>query len=84
MTSKLRDNAYKGVWDECDLEYLFSRLGEEVAELRMSCEAAKADFDTDVGIHLKRNDIHRIAREAADVANFALMIQDRCGGTKAR
>lgn len=62
MERTLRDNDHKGGWKGCTDEYLISRLREEVDEL-IAAMAAKEPRDV-------------IYKEAADVANFALMIAD--------
>ena len=61
MKLKLAVNSHKGGWQDCDPEYLYYRLVEEVGEL------GRAIFGTRGGV---------IAHEAADVANFAMMIED--------
>lgn len=61
MKLKLAVNSHKGGWQDCDPEYLYYRLVEEVGEL------GRAIFGTRGG---------DIGCEAADVANFAMMIED--------
>lgn len=69
MLRKLNENDDKGGWEECSYEYLIKRLGEEVAELAAI---------TPMGFG--KSDRHRmLAEEAADVANFAMMIADNAG-----
>jgi len=64
MEKQLSKNDYKGGWEvsNCSLEYLYLRLMEELGELA-SIRAGSANGDT--------------VKEAADVANFAMMIADR-------
>ncbi len=62
MEKTLRYNDRKGSWKKETMMYLTSRLVEEVGELLMAVHDC---FDDEV-----------IKTEAADVANFALMIQD--------
>jgi len=62
MEKKLRANDHKDGWDFPPLDWLFERLLEEVEELRVEIVARKS--------------AHNIS-EAADVANFAMMIADR-------
>lgn len=62
MEAKLRANDHKGGWKQSPVTYLFSRLEEEVAELKK----AVVNGGT--------------LGEAADVANFAMMIADTHGG----
>jgi NTP pyrophosphatase (non-canonical NTP hydrolase) len=63
MQRALNDNDHKDGWDECSLGYLFGRLGEEVQELKEAMQAIDRDPEL-------------IVSEAADVANFAMMIAD--------
>ncbi len=64
MEEALRRNDYKGNWQDCEVTgYLWERLTEEKRELKR----ALADSDST-----------RIEREAADVANIAMMIADQC------
>ncbi|WP_245628942.1 hypothetical protein [Alicyclobacillus shizuokensis] len=66
MELKLRENDHKGGWLECDVWWLFSRLYEEVAELQEAMyEVAAGDASRE-----------KVIREAADIANFAMMIAD--------
>jgi hypothetical protein len=62
MEQKLRANDYKGGWHDSKLDDLFDGLLEEVEELRDVVKARK-------GAH--------IIEEAADVANFCMMLADR-------
>ncbi len=65
MEERLRANDHKGErgWEDKDLDWLLQRLGDEYIELR----SAMAHDDWDA-----------VRLEAADVANFAMMIVDRC------
>jgi NTP pyrophosphatase (non-canonical NTP hydrolase) len=74
MERVLRDNDHKGGWQDCEPEWLLMRLRQEVAEL---------DEAMQKGTIARRDESGRtsdwpadIAREAADVANFAMMIAD--------
>jgi NTP pyrophosphatase (non-canonical NTP hydrolase) len=67
MESRLRANDHKPGWKQDIAPALFRRLQEEAAELD-----GAIDFGTP----------GEIAKEAADVANFAMMIADVCGGLK--
>jgi len=62
MEKKLKRNDHKGGWVGEDIDYLLDRLDEEVVELRKAIEKE----------HIGK----RIKNEAADVANFAMMIAD--------
>lgn len=68
MYEKLEKNKHKGGWKDCDKKYLLNRLKQEVAELNLACSVSDGIIDP--------NDIRR---EAADVANFAMMIADNFG-----
>lgn len=60
MENQLRENDHKGGWSECTVSYLWSRLIEELNELKIAVFDGRGD----------------IALEAADVANFAMMLVD--------
>ena len=62
MEEKLRENDYKGGWKGCDMQYLSMRLTQEREELRKAVE---------------RGDPTEVLREAADVANFCMMIAEK-------
>jgi NTP pyrophosphatase (non-canonical NTP hydrolase) len=62
MEEKLKLNRHKGDWrEEDDVLRLFDPLKEETVELQCSMATGTAE---------------EIAKEAADVANFAMMIAD--------
>lgn len=61
MDVKLKKNAWKDPWYNCSLQYLSMRLTQERKEL---CRALKFD------------DPKKVLEEAADVANFAMMLAD--------
>ena len=65
MEEKLRQNEHKGGWNACDHEYLLNRLLDEYQEL----VKAVAEYDAEA-----------ILEEAADVANFCVMIVDNVFG----
>ena len=62
MLSRLDSNSGKGHWSECEDSYLIRRLLEEVGELVESI--------------IDKEHTSLIVREAADVANFAMMLAD--------
>lgn len=65
MEKKLRrDDGSKAHWDRCDFVWLLKRLLQEAEELE---EAIQDDSPQE------------IVKEAADVANFAMMISDNAG-----
>jgi hypothetical protein len=61
MEKKLQENDRKGGWENCSPGYLMRRLREEYQEL--------------LGLMIPQ-DREKIIREAADIANFAMMIAD--------
>ena len=62
MENVLRDNDYKGGWEDIDVGWLLGRLQEEVCELENE-------------LHVSNNE-EKIIKECCDVANFAMMIAD--------
>ncbi len=64
MVVKLGENSHKTHWSRSTDAYLMRRLVQETKELRNA---------------LKKGDAKEIGREAADVANFAMMIADNAG-----
>lgn len=68
MESKLRKNDHRDGWSHSSNEFLLSRLQAEVDELHES---------------VRQHDPPMIiAQEAADVANFAMMLADNAGALK--
>ena len=65
MEARLRANDHKGGWQRCSIDWLLARLIQEAGEL---AEEVIAEI-TEKGV----------LYEAADVANFAMMIADRAG-----
>ena len=79
------ENARKGSWLKCRRSYLFARLVQESFELawaligrwwRERRFANKPSADTMTDYHRARIDV---INEAADVANFAMMLADKTG-----
>lgn len=66
MKSRLHANRSKGGWKGYSTRYLVTRLKEEVTELENALDATPRYKD-------------HITKEAADVANFAMMIADNEG-----
>lgn len=62
MTNELMKHLSRPGWKHECIAYLEDRLGEEIAEL---CDAIESNQPKDV-----------VEKEAADVANFAMMIAD--------
>jgi NTP pyrophosphatase (non-canonical NTP hydrolase) len=73
MEDKLVENDGKRGWRRNDAYQLHDRLLEEAAELRQAMTDAGGDAAPNAST---------IAREAADVANFAMMIADIAGGLR--
>jgi hypothetical protein len=67
MEKKLDKNEHKGAWEETSSWWLMRRLVDEVEELREQ---------------LRIGGPMEVVEEAADVANFAMMIADNSGGLK--
>ena len=65
MELKLRDNDHKGGWARCEHSWLLDRLKQEVVELEKELDQV--------------DNQENVIKEAADVANFALMIADLAG-----
>ncbi len=78
MEAKLRENDHKGSWKGEATSYLSRRCGNELDELRAALRTLNAYDGMDANKRLGYR--ATVAREAADVANFAMMIADACGG----
>lgn len=63
MSRKLVENYHKGGWRDNSVESLRKRIDEELEELDLAIANGRP-YDV-------------IAREAADVANMVMMVQDR-------
>ena len=73
MIYKLRQNQAKGNrdgWKQEDAATLIARCAEELGELAKACRTRGAKTKTAISVR----------EEAADVANFAMMIADLFGG----
>jgi NTP pyrophosphatase (non-canonical NTP hydrolase) len=66
MKEQLIKNEEKGGWKDCANNYFFARLFDEIGELRDALRAARG------GARERKEILH----EAADVANFIMMIVD--------
>ncbi len=66
MLAKLRTNRDKRPWTEADVEFLYTRLWQEVNELKEALLSSKSP--------------DRVVEEAADLANVAMMIAGRARG----
>ena len=76
MEAKLRENDGKRHWGNCDVGYLRRRLRTETREL-----FALLDRERRRPARMSAETAREIAREAADVANFAMMIADNAERT---
>ncbi len=65
MEKKLKENDHKRHWASMSQDYLLSCLKQETKELQSA---------------LINGNPEAIQEEAVDVANFAMMIADNCGG----
>lgn len=61
MQAKLRDNSHKAHWSTVSQQWLLNRCMDEIRELQEALKSGRA---------------YDIVSEAADVANFAMMIAD--------
>lgn len=80
MAQKLDQNAHKGgrpAWLKENPESLFGRLEDESHELEVALIQGRVRLAEPANCQAWAA---RIAQEAADVANFAMMIADACGG----
>ena len=68
MEEKLQENEHKGGWDNCDNDFLFNRLLQEMTELHESLAELKITKGNGKGI------ARETMRECADVADFSMMI----------
>lgn len=82
MEAKLAINDHKGGWAACDVRWLLKRLNEELEELQnviMTRQLESGYRSAGEGLSLIDTDNEAIIKEAADVANFAMMIADYYG-----
>ncbi len=71
MEAQLRANAWKSGWNGCLGDYLWDRTFQEMLKLRDALKAAGNPPTIAQG--------KRITKEAADAANFLMMIADNYG-----
>ncbi len=79
MEARLKENDYKGGWEDCDPDDLLDMMEEEIAELSYamfgSCpKCGNQDYGREDAYF--DEDAESVKDEAADVANFAMMIFD--------
>ena len=72
MEKQLKANDHKGGWQDCDIWWLFKRLDQEKYEL------VKAIMNLEKYWAEPLSPLYaaQLIKEAADVANFAMMIAD--------
>lgn len=70
MEEKLSQNDWQGGWQNCPVDWLLSRVWEEMRELEIAMQ--------------KPWNKATVVREAADVANFVMMIADVVGALEKR
>jgi NTP pyrophosphatase (non-canonical NTP hydrolase) len=77
MESKLRENDYKGGWKNDGLGSLVNRAVEELQELQRAVGAFEhVRYSPSTTAEDLKAAAREVLREAADVANFAMMIAD--------
>ena len=84
MERELAANDDKGGWSGCSLSWLLSEMTNHKRELQTNAFQLQAnETDTVMGSHgnpaADQALLKRILDDAADVANFAMMIADVCG-----
>lgn len=79
MERELRENDHKGGWAAEHYRHLFHRMQEETDELAL---AIYARIPWSRVQYLKDPDPVLVGSEAADIANFAMMIADVCGALR--
>ena len=72
MEAVLRDNDYKGGWDDCSIHYLVKKLREEVDELEDALEVECPQC----GHRRTNGHNHDPEKETVDIGNVAMMIRD--------
>ena len=77
MFEKLKANRHKGGWQKCQPMDLYARLLDEQKELHESL-VTHFSKDPDAREHTAES----VAKECADLANFAMMIADVVGGLR--
>ncbi len=80
MGDKLAENDHKLGWHSVTLIYHMRRMYQEVAELHGTLKNLKVDLNTSGHHPLNSTDAKLVARECADIANFAMFVADLTGG----
>lgn len=81
MERTLRENDHKGGWKPCRAGWILQRLIEETDELHHVIAVRDSLRRKNRG-EMAETLADEATREAINVANFALMIADVCGGLK--
>lgn len=80
MERKLAANDHKGTWDDCTPSWLLERIMDETRELVNAVHAACTGPHVENEDHARYGELARAAlHEAADVANFCMMVADVLG-----
>jgi hypothetical protein len=74
MERKLKENDHKGGWEDSDTDWLIKRIADERNELKRAYDKYLNSDELHPNIDAL---IQRIIDEAADVANFAMMVADK-------
>ena len=70
MERVLKENDSKGGWQDCDINFLRSRLVEEMGEYFAWCSRGSPSA-------LNSGETKQMKKELIDIANFAMMLWDR-------
>ena len=81
MISKLNEpqNLVKGDWKDCEFDYLLKRAAEELIELEEAVEKWQRFKRRGLDVFTINEAAKEVLKEAADVANFPMMIADKVG-----
>jgi hypothetical protein len=80
MGDKLAENDHKLGWDSVTLTYHLRRMYQEVVELHGTLTNLKVNLNKSGHHPLNATDAKSVARQCADIANFAMFIADLTGG----
>jgi NTP pyrophosphatase (non-canonical NTP hydrolase) len=82
MAIKLKLNSDRPHWRKCTIDYLFKKLVSEVYELSDEIERYPDHAQKHSPTPAEIGTLNAIIKEAADVANYAMMIADVANGLK--
>lgn len=80
MEAQLRANDHKPGWKGIEPDALLDRLREERRELEVAVLQIEVYAMGNCSPANTTHYVGRVVKEAADVANFAMMVADVCGG----